>query len=151
MPKDRVSTDTLLQRLFKTSSLTNFFRRHSDDIVNSPLLHEYINNLCTEKDVLPAHVIQKSGIERTYGHQIFNGRKPNPSRDKVIQLAFGFGLNYDEIQRLLKIAHKGALYPKIKRDAIVIYALNNKMTLDDVQATLFELELPIIGGEGTDG
>ena len=110
----------------------------------------YITALCADKDILPAHVIEKSGIERTFGHQLFNGRR-NPSRDKVIQLAVGFEMDYKETQKLLKVARKSALYPKIKRDAVVIYALENKLSIYDIQATLAELSLPVIGEEADHG
>jgi transcriptional regulator with XRE-family HTH domain len=82
--------------------------------MNAVPFHAYINRLCAEKDVLPAYIIKKSGIERTFGHQIFNGKR-NPSRDKIILLAFGFDMDYDETQALLKSARKSALYPKIER------------------------------------
>jgi hypothetical protein len=112
--------------------------------------HVYLHRLCVEKDVLPAHIIKKSGIERTFGHQLFNGNR-KPSRDKVIQLAFGFDMDYDEAQTMLKIARKSALYPKIERDAVIIHALKNNLPDGDVQATLSELSLPLLGEVGRDG
>lgn len=77
---------------------------------------EYLRKLCEERGLVPEQVIKKSQIDRTYGHQIFNGTRI-PSRDKLIKLAFGFGLSLDETQKLLKIAGRSMLYPKIKRDA----------------------------------
>lgn len=53
-----------------------------------------------------------------------------------MSLAFGFGLNYEETDRLLKIAGVGALYPKNKRDAIIIYALENGMSIYDTDDIL---------------
>ena len=63
--------------------------------------------------MLPAQVIERSQIERTYGHQLFNGTR-RPSRDKVLQLALGLGLSVDETQRLLRAAGKSPLYPRLK-------------------------------------
>jgi hypothetical protein len=105
-----------------------------------------ITDLCVSKNVKPGRVINKSGIERTYGHQLFNGRR-KPSRDKVLQLAFGFEMNYGEAQELLKAARKSALYPRVKRDAVIIYALNRGLGVYDVQATLRDLNLPLLGKE----
>jgi len=39
------------------------------------------------------------------------------------------------------------LYPKIKRDAIIIFALKNGFDIVAVQSALFELSLPILGEE----
>ena len=145
MQKQRIKTSELLNRLIKTTSIDRFIERYSENMDETPF-HEHITRLCTDRDEIPAHIIEKSGIERTFGHQIFNGRK-NPSRDKVIQLAFGFEMDYKETQELLRAARKSILYPKIKRDVVIIYALENKLSVIDVQATLSELSLPLIGEE----
>ena len=92
-------------------------------------------------------MIRTSGIDRTYGHQLFSGLR-QPSRDKVIQLAFGFSMSVDEAQELLKIAGKSPLYPKLRRDAAIMYCLNNGISFCDAQAVLQELSLPLIGREG---
>ena len=138
-----ISTDNLMQRLFKTASIKNFIKRYSGEMVRIPF-HAYVKKLCAERGTVPERIIKKSGIDRTYGHQIFNGRK-NPSRDKVLQLAFGFGLNIDETQKLLSAARKSSLYPKIKRDAVVIFAISKGYSLEAVQATLEEMGLPALG------
>jgi transcriptional regulator with XRE-family HTH domain len=146
MAEEKLKTDELLNRLTKTGSINRFIKRYGEYMESVPF-HEYIAGLCEEKGITPAIVIERSGIERTFGHQLFNGRR-NPSRDKVIQLAFGFGMNVDETRILLQTAGKSALYPRIKRDAVVIYALEKGLSFGDVQETLSELSIPMIGKEG---
>jgi len=145
MPKEKISTSALLRKLFKTANLESFIKHHSEQFDTVPF-HTYINQLCAETGTIPAHVINKSGIERTFGHQLFNGIR-KPSRDKVIQLAFGFVMDYEQTQELLKISRHRALYPKIKRDAVIIFALNRGLPVTDVQVTLSELSLPLLGKE----
>ena len=145
-----ITTSKLLQNLFKTASLDRFLRRLDDTDCNIPPFHEYINTVCTEKNVTQEHIIKKADIERTYGHQLFRGTR-TPSRDKVIQLAFGFELGYEETQKLLSIARKSNLHPKVKRDAVIIYALERELTLDDVQATLFDLNIKLLGKDRSYG
>jgi len=144
MPNNRISTSTLLQRLFKTTSLERVINRFDDAELDVPLFHEYICNLCTEKGIVPEQIIKNADIERTFGHKFFNGTR-NPSRDRVIQLAFGFCMDYDETQKLLIIAKRGALYAKVKRDAVIIYALKRGLDVFAVQATLYELSMPLLG------
>ncbi|MCM1309232.1 MAG: XRE family transcriptional regulator, partial [Butyrivibrio sp.] len=103
-----------------------------------------LKRLCSEKHTVAERVINAADIDRTYGHQIFNGTR-NPSRDKVIQLAFGFGLNVEETQGLLRAAGKSALYPRIKRDAAIIFAISKKMPLTETQIFLTSLDIAIIG------
>jgi len=142
MPKKEAGTGEFLRRLRKTSDIITFIKTNSEEMEEISF-HDYINGLCTEKDILPARVIERAGIERTFGHQLFNGRR-NPSRDKVIQLALGFEMVYTEAQDLLQAARKNALYPKTKRDAVIIFALENKLSYTDVQTILHELALPLI-------
>ncbi|MDR2750427.1 MAG: hypothetical protein LBC41_07195 [Clostridiales bacterium] len=145
MPDEPMSTSKLLEGIFKTESIQKFIRRNSGHMVLEPFKMR-INRMCASKGMVPERIIAKAGIERTYGHQIFNGLR-NPSRDKVLQLAVGFGLGYDEAQALLKIAGKSSLYPKVDRDAVVIFSLERKLEITDVQAILEELSLPLLGTE----
>ncbi|MCL2197453.1 MAG: hypothetical protein FWB80_00875 [Defluviitaleaceae bacterium] len=145
MQKKKIATSTLLQRLFKTSSINRFFNHYGDEM-QAVTFHEYINDLCAKKGITAESVLRKTDIERTYGHQLFRGIR-KPTRDRVIQLAFGFGMNYDELQKLLSIARKSPLYPKIRRDAIIIYALKNEYSIIELQNALHEMELPILGEE----
>ena len=95
------------------------------------------------------HVIKRSGIERSFGHQLFRGSR-QPSRDNVIRLAFGFSLTLDETQALLRTARKSALYPKIKRDAIILFGLSHGKTMIEVQNIISENGLTLLGGEKYD-
>ena len=145
-PLTKISTSRLMARLFKTARLKSFLSTYDDAFVKTSF-REYIQRLCSEKELVCEHVIKKCGIDRTYGHQLFSGIR-QPSRDKVIQLAFGFSLNVQDAQQLLKAAGKSALYPKIKRDAAVMYCLEHRISFFDAQAMLHELSLPLIGREG---
>lgn len=143
MEKD-ITTDELLARLFKATQLKDVLE--NEDITQPPLFDEYLRQLCRGKGEIAEHVIKRAGIDRTYGHQLFSGRR-KPSRDKVIQLAFGFGLNVEEAQKLLKAARHTALYPKIKRDAAIIYCLARNMEIAGAQDLLADCDLSALGIE----
>ena len=140
----KVKTSNLLRELFKAPNLISFIERNADEF-QAPQFYEYLSELCREMDLVPERVIKQASIERTYGHQLFNGTR-KPSRDKVIQLAFGFGLNVDRTQELLKAAQKSPLYPRIKRDAAILYCINQNMSVMDVQDILHDLHLTLLGG-----
>lgn len=137
------STSTLLQKLFTAPDLENFLSSHSDDLQVLPF-HQHITNLTNEKGFVPEQVIKNSGIERTYGHQLYNGTR-NPSRDKILQLAFGLKLSLEETQKLLTIGSRNPLYPRIKRDAAIIFCLNHQKDLFETQTMLQSLELTLLG------
>ncbi|HWR61967.1 MAG TPA: hypothetical protein VN580_10170 [Clostridia bacterium] len=115
-----------------------------------PPFHAYISELCRELKQVPEQIIRRSAIDRTYGHQLFNGTR-KPSRDKVIQLAFGFDLDVDGAQELLKLARQAALYPKIKRDAAILRCLHEHKDIFETQSILQALGLTLLGGEEKHG
>lgn len=139
------STSTLLNGIFKAPAIDHFLKDH-EAALELPTLPEQLDALCHEKGVERFEAVRRAGIERSFGFQIFQGTK-NPSRDKVIQLAIGFRLGYEEAQELLKIAQRPALYPRFKRDAAIIYCLNRHLSFTDTQAVLSGMELSILGGE----
>ncbi len=132
--------------LFSTAPLHVILKKFEETYPTLPF-HLYLQRLLLEKGMVCEHVIKNCGIDRTYGHQLFNGRR-QPSRDKVIQLAFGFGLNVSQAQDLMRAAGKSDLYPKIKRDAVILFCLNNGVGFLEAQALLQELSLPLLGKEG---
>jgi len=146
-PKE-VGTITLLHRLFKASNLGKFIKEDLKS-VDVPLFHDYITSLCAERGEVAERIINKAGIERTFGHQLFNGIR-KPSKDKVIQLAIGFGMDTEDTQKLLRIARRTALYPKIKRDAAIIYCLENHLTFMETQETLHVHGITLLGGAKKD-
>lgn len=138
-------TSVFLRRLLYTPDLKQFMECNASEL-EMPSFHSYITDLCETTGKIPEQVIKLAGIERTYGHQLFNGTR-KPSRDKVIQLAFGLTLDLDSTQRLLQIAQKGPLYPKIKRDAAIMYCINHHKDIIETQSVLHSLELSLLGGE----
>lgn len=147
--RDKMRTSTLLKGLFKTRNLPAFIRQN-EAAMQVLSFSEYITQLCEERGLVPERIVKQSQIERTYGHQLFNGTR-RPSRDKVLQLAFGFGLNVEETQKLLRIAEKNELYPKIKRDAVILHCLARKKDLFETQDVLAAFGLTLLGGETKNG
>lgn len=139
----KLTTNSLLNRIVKANDIREILNDNIEEFEEQSI-SDYLCELCKKYDKVPEHVIRKAQIDRTYGHQIFNGTRI-PSRDKLIQLAFGFELSLEETQKLLKISGKSMLYAKIKRDAVCAYAISHNMSIMEVQELLLSLELPILG------
>lgn len=139
-----VTTNTLLKRIINGKDFGKVMEREKSSFEEEQSISRYLNQLCNERGLVPEQVIKRAQIDRTYGHQIFNGTR-NPSRDKLIQLAFGFGLSLEETQTLLKKAGKSILYSKIKRDAACIYGLSHKRNVMEVQELLLSMDVPLLG------
>jgi transcriptional regulator with XRE-family HTH domain len=106
-------------------------------------LSSYVKTILSEKSMSTADMQKKSGIDRTYIYQIMDGSK-NPGRDKIIAIAIACEMTLAECQRALEIAQEGILYAKSRRDSLIIYAINKKLTIMELNALLEEHGLPVL-------
>ena len=136
------STEALINELRSAFQISGFLEQNKDEFINKSL-QAHLEKLLIDKGLSKPEIIEKSNIERGYCYQIFAGHK-NPSRDKIIALAFAFSLDLEETQRLLKIAESGELYPRSRRDSIIIFCINKHMKLIDANILLDDFfEFPV--------
>lgn len=100
--------------------------------------------LLSEKKLQKNEVIARSNLDRNYAYQIFNGRKTNPSRDKMIMLSIGMGLTLEETRKLLKVSSLSDLYIRNPRDSIIMYCLVQKNDLIETNETLSNYGVDIL-------
>lgn len=74
-------------------------------------------------------VIKRSHLNQTFAYQIFAGTR-RPSRDKLIQLAFGLGLGIEATCELLERGGISALVPISRRDVIIAFCLEHGLDVD---------------------
>lgn len=132
------STEELLKTL-KESSLETYLSNNTGELVDSPI-YKYLEKVIKEKGLKKSDIIKKSGVQTNYAYQIFSGLKI-PSRDKLIALCFGMELSLDEAQTLLKYAGYAKLYPRTKRDSIIIDALEKHINIINCNITLDKFNL----------
>ena len=132
------TTEELLKTL-KSSSLTAYLQDNKDELSDNPIA-EYLSLAMEEKGLKKSDVIKNSGIQINYAYQIFSGLKL-PSRDKLICLCFGMALSLNEAQALLKYSGFAPLYPRNKRDSVIIFALQNKKNVIECNLLLDEYNL----------
>ena len=139
-----LSTDEMLALMFRERDLEQILRNNESSYLNLSFA-DYISSWCRNNSVVPEHVINRANLDRSYGHQLFNGKR-TPSRDTVIKLAFGMEADVAQAQRMLRIAGKSTLYPRVKRDTVIIYCLHNGISLIDTEIILADMGLPVLGG-----
>lgn len=121
---ETLSTETMLGKLKTAREIGSFIEENEKSFCNSTI-REHFDMLFEKYGIGKAKAIERSNIERCYAYQILRGLK-DAKRDKYIRLAIGIGLNLDDTQRLLTVARHGVLYPKILRDAVIIFGINNR-------------------------
>ena len=121
-------TDELLKELDNTSDINQYLSTNRDELIEQNVA-KYLNELLEKKENL------------TKSNDIFRGEKSNPSRNKLLQIAFAMSLDLETTQKLLKIAKVGILYPRIKRDSIIIFALNKNLDFFECENLLEQAEV----------
>lgn len=136
------STDDLVNEITKSENILDFLAENHIEM-NTGGLPQYLEEWIQKKNISKADVVRRSNLNRAYVYQIFLGRK-YPSRDKVIALAFGLRLSAEETQKLLKQAGYRELYPRDPRDAMLLYAFCQEMSIINANQLLYESNIDVL-------
>ena len=128
-------TDDLRQELMASEDLDRFLADNTETFETDDC-GELLQSLYEKIDVSKAELARRSGMSTVYLYQVFSGRR-RPSRDRLICLCFGLCCPVDIAQKLLKKCGHSPLYPKVRRDAIIIFSLDKGLSLQQVNDRLF--------------
>lgn len=137
------STDELTHEITNSTDVEDYLKKNKKHLLTQ-CLSEYLNMLLSEKELSRADVVRNSLLDRVYVYQIFSGKK-TPSRDKLIALAFGLCLSDVETQKLLKLSGNRELYARDERDVLILFALQRKKTIFEVNELLFSHNFTTLG------
>ncbi len=126
-------TEELLEELLSSPSPAKFINNNN---ISTRSLSEYLQQLLKEKGLERVKVVREAGLNQTFGYQIFTGAR-NASRDKILQIAFAMKLSLKETDRLLQAGGVNELYCKNRRDAIIIFALQEGYSLQKADEELY--------------
>ncbi|MBS5450067.1 MAG: XRE family transcriptional regulator [Coriobacteriia bacterium] len=126
-------TEQLLEELLSAPSADAYLAEHAPV---ARTLAAYLQELLEEKRLQRSQVVRMANLNETFGYQIFTGAR-NPSRDKVLQIAFAMALTLRETNRALCAAGVSELYCKDRRDAIIIFCLDRACSLQKVNEELY--------------
>ena len=133
------NTSTLLNEIKSSKSLDDvWMNEHAESMIESMDLSEFLEEMLIRHDTKKNEVIKRSSLDQTYAYQIFQGLKKKPSRDKLIRLALSFPLSVDETKLLLHYGSCEMLYPRVPRDAYLMYAIHNRYSVIKTDAYLDE-------------
>ena len=114
-----VPTSQLLELLKQKTKLPEILKQIPDVDFTT-----YLEACLTKQGMKKSDVIAQTNIQRNYAYQIFDGTR-QAGRQKVIQLAIALNLDLHDTNNLLALSNNGSLYPKVKEDAILIYAIHH--------------------------
>ena len=132
---NKKDTDNLQIDLMSSPNLSNFLENNENNFISESVT-EILNKVFSEKNISKAALAKRSGMSEIYLHQIFAGRR-TPSRNRLLCLCYGLGISLDETRELLKVCGCAPLYPKIRRDAIIVYGILHQIDLFEINDQLF--------------
>lgn len=104
-----------------------------------PSFEDYLKDLMKQKNVSAGELMQRAAVSKTYFYQFLSGDRL-PGRNTALRLSFSLKLTVKETQKLLTLAEKPSLYPKVRRDAAILYCLKKKQSLDEANQMLLDLD-----------
>ena len=142
-PQERL-TEELLERLLAAQSPEAYL---DQDLTLDRELPDYLRGLLAEKGLKRADVIRASGLNGTFVYDVFTG-KSRLGRDNALLLALGLGCSLRETQRLLRLDGVSELWPKVRRDAVIIWCVEHGFTRSQTDDELYRLGEKTLFGTG---
>ncbi len=128
-------TEELLERLLASATPEAYLEQGQTIDYTLPA---YLQTLLKAHNVNRADVIRASGINGTVVYDIFAG-KSKPGRDHAIMLSLGLGCTLKECQRLLRLVGVSGLWCKSRRDAVVIWCIEQGLSRAQTDDELYRL------------
>ena len=135
--KKNLQTRELINALKETKHIDEFLQDHESEL-NQVELHTYLYELTDRAGLTIPQLMDKASIAKSLAYQIFNGQRM-PNRNLIIRIALALKLDLEVTQRLLRIAKKGELYPRVQRDAAIIFCIQHGYSLIDTNELLENL------------
>ena len=129
------STGDLREELMRAPDIDAYLKENGQLFCDRDIA-ALLQAMYARRDISKAALARQAGMSEVYLHQVFSGRR-NPSRDRLLCLCIGMEATLEETQRLLQQAAYARLYPKIRRDAIILHGIVHHTGLDKINDTLF--------------
>lgn len=136
------STNDLLSELNNIISINDFHQNNKLELIIPDALN-YLVTAVKHKNITKAALVKKSGIERTYAYHILSGKK-KLTREKIIIFSLSAELLLKDVQNILKYSGERTLYPRDRRDSVIIFALKKSLTVIETNQILSNFDLPLL-------
>jgi len=138
MSDDRPVDTKKLMRLLRENQDFDQFLESGGQAVSNPTLTMRLLSLLEESGLSIAQVADSAMLSQSFAYQVFSGIR-KPGRNALLSIGLAMHMGLENLQRLLTLAQKGELYPRVRRDAAVIYAVEHGFTLEQAEDLLQQL------------
>ena len=136
------NTNDLLKELNNTNDIDSYLNDNRTQIIDKQL-NNFLNELIERNAISKSKIIRQADINEIYGYQIFSGKR-FPSRNKLLRICIGAEFSINEINDVLTVGEFSPLYPRIKRDSIIIFGIQNQYTIYQINELLHSHQLELL-------
>ncbi len=138
------TTEELKNEIINSKEISNYIKKNERELLNMSLSN-YLKSMLEKYQTDKSKVLARAEMTaNNYGYELFRDDTKKASRDKIIQICMGFPLTVEETQQALKYGHASALYPRDKRDSVIMFALAKQMTVSKLNEVLDEQKEKLI-------
>lgn len=134
------TTNTLTDILKETGleKIEDYFDTYADSLAaNERPFSAYMRDMFKKKGLLQQDIFLAADISEGYGYKLISEEKKTKQRDVILRLCIAAKFTLEETQRALKLYGMSPLYPKVKRDAVLIVAINHSIyEISDIDDSL---------------
>lgn len=128
-------TDDLMNQLKRENIKYNEYLSENEDVFLNNDISQFWKKVIGLSETKKTDIVNKADIGYTFFYDIIKGKK-HPSRDVIIKIFIALKIDVEYCQEALRIYEWSALYPKIKRDSILLYAIMHKYSLQQTEELL---------------
>ena len=107
------------------SDVENNLNKIKNELINEDFF-TYMRDKLKEKKLLQQMVFIRADISEKYGYKLLSLDKHTNQRDVILRICYAAEFNVEETNRALLLYGMPALYPRLKRDAILIAGFSNR-------------------------
>lgn len=137
-----MKTKDLTDEVRKASNFDRVLERCKSEFVEEDFTR-YLDSLMEAHQISKTNLIIRANMDKGYAYQIFRGERA-PSRDILLKIAIGLSATLEETKMLLQLGGKSELYPRVKRDAAILFCLEKGYSIIDTQIFLSDRNLPLL-------
>ncbi len=102
---------------------------------DKPTFSQYLYSLMEARGLSAQDMIVQTEINRSYFYAVLAGQKI-PLKNITLRIGLTMRCSLAETNQLLRLAGLSPLYPRVRRDAVLIYAVEHKVSMQQTNEML---------------
>ena len=138
------TTEQLLNDISERADMQEYLSENESEMKGLSL-SAYLNAMLRVYPVKKADLFRRAGLDgNNYCYELFQNDNKKPSRDLLLRICLSFPLSIEETQLALRNAGLAILYPRDMRDAYILFALKNRLGIDELNSLLYERKMKVL-------